>query len=150
MTNIIALDPGTFETGVASHWNGVWSFGVMTNDEVLEYISNYPGQTIAIEMIAKMGMPVGAEVFETCLWIGRFIERWASEVDRPKPIMVFRREVKMHLCGTAQGKDPHIRQALLDKFGPVGTKKAPGTLYGCKSHAWAALGVAVTALETRL
>jgi hypothetical protein len=37
---------------------------------------------------------------------------------------------------------------LIDKLGVVGTKKNPGPLFGMKSHAWAALGVAVTALET--
>jgi hypothetical protein len=55
--------------------------------------------------------------------------------------------VKMHLCGNQQAKDKNIRQALLDKVGPVGVKKTPGPCYGVKSHAWSALAVAVTALN---
>ena len=30
----------------------------------------------------------------------------------------------MHLCKTPKAKDPNIRQALLDKVGPPGVKKA--------------------------
>jgi len=71
--------------------------------------------------------------------IGRF-----AEVSRGSASLVFRRDVKMHLCGSARAKDANIRQALLDRLGPVGTKKAPGPLYGVKSHIWAALAVAVT------
>ncbi len=98
-------------------------------------------------MIACYGMPVGAETFETCVWIGRFIE--AANTD---PALVFRKDVKMHLCHTMRAKDANIRQALLDLFPAtgggktpqVGTKKQPGPLFGVKSHAWAALAVAVT------
>ena len=55
----------------------------------------------------------------------------------------------MHLCGHPRAKDPNIRQALLDRFGPgrekaLGTKKAPGALYGIKGDEWAALAVAIT------
>ncbi len=60
-----------------------------------------------------------------------------------------RREVKLHLCGTARAKDNNIRAALLDRFGgsrsvAVGTAKHPGPLYGIRSHEWAALALAVT------
>jgi hypothetical protein len=96
-------------------------------------------------MVASYGMPVGREVFETCVWIGRFQQSWRY----PEAVkLVYRRDVKLHLCGNSRAKDANIRQALIDKLGPVGTKSAPGPLYGVKSHAWAAVAVAVTAYET--
>jgi hypothetical protein len=60
-------------------------------------------------------------------------------------VLLPRKDVKMHLCGTPRAKDGNIRQRLLDLLGPQGTKKQPGPTYGVKSHAWAALAVAVTA-----
>ena len=60
--------------------------------------------------------------------------------------MVYRRDVKMWLCGTPRAKDPNIAQALRDKYGDPGTKKNPGKIYGVKSHLWAALAVADYAL----
>jgi hypothetical protein len=63
--------------------------------------------------------------------------------------LVYRHQVKMHICGHPRAKDSNIRQALIDKLGPVGTKAAPGPLYGVKSHAWAAVAVAVTVQETQ-
>ena len=93
-------------------------------------------------MIASYGMAVGREVFETCVWIGRFKQAFrAPEMVR----LVYRKDVKMHICGTPRAKDANIRQALIDILGPQGSKKAPGPTYGVASHAWAALGVAVTA-----
>jgi hypothetical protein len=90
-------------------------------------------------------MPVGREVFETCVWIGRFQQVWRD----PEAVkLVYRRDVKLHLCGNSRAKDANIRQALIDKLGPVGTKAAPGPLYGVRSHAWAAVAVAVTAFDT--
>jgi hypothetical protein len=76
------------------------------------------------------------------VWIGRFIQAWRSP-DSAK--LVYRRDVKLHVCGSPKAKDPNIRQALIDLLGPAGTKRAPGPTYGVRSHAWAALGVAVTA-----
>lgn len=99
---------------------------------------------LAIEMVASYGMAVGVEVFETCLWIGRFIQ--AS--GRPWH-QVYRKDVKLHLCGFTTAKDANIRQALIDRFGPgkekaVGYKKTPGPLYGITADLWQALAVGVT------
>jgi len=88
-------------------------------------------------------------VFQTCVEIGRFREAAARHTGDENIQFVFRKDVKMHLCQSMRAKDGNIRQALLDRFGPVGTKKTPGPLFGVKSHVWAALAVAVTASETK-
>lgn len=106
---------------------------------------------LAVEMVASYGMPVGRDVFETVLWTGRFVERWGPNPYR----LVYRSEVKTHLCRNQRAKDSNIRQALLDLFPrtgggatpQVGTKKQPGPLYGVSRDIWSALAVAVTAAE---
>jgi hypothetical protein len=137
---VLALDPGTRETGwVLFNGQRVAYSGVQRNEDVLAMLAGWkdPDTRLATEVFQAMGMAVGAEVFETCIWIGRFVLR------------IKRTEVKLHLCGSSRAKDPNVRQALLDKIGQPGTKKAPGPTYGVKSHAWSALAVAVTA-EARL
>jgi hypothetical protein len=149
MNAILALDPGTTETGWALLYEDgkVEDSGVCANEDVLSILSLHRHSMwvrLAIEMIASYGMPVGREVFETCVWIGRFKQAWRA----PDEVqLVYRQDVKLYLCGTPRAKDPNVRQALLDLLGPQGTKKAPGPTYGVKSHAWAALGVAVTAVR---
>ena len=75
---------------------------------------------IVIEMIASYGMPVGKEVFETCVWIGKF-----AEASGMKENYIYRKDEKMNLCHSMKAKDSNIRQALIDRFGVVGTKKKP-------------------------
>jgi hypothetical protein len=99
----------------------------------------YKNQWLLVEGMACYGMAVGASVFTTVLWSGRFIE--ASQLPWH---LVYRKDVKMHLCGNMQSKDPNIRRALLDRFGEKGTKKNPGVLYGYKDDMFSALAIAVT------
>jgi hypothetical protein len=154
---MIALDPGPELTGYARLQSGKFvEAGVLDNEEVLDHIRFewFRGTRYAIEMVASYGMPVGREVFETCVWIGRFQQQATSQASDVR--LVYRRDVKLHLCGSPRAKDSNVRQALLDRFPrtgggktpQVGTKAKPGPLYGMRSHAWAALGVALTALET--
>jgi hypothetical protein len=141
---ILALDPGPRQTGWAC-------YSTTANAEMLESLRHFydDGASLAIEMIASYGMAVGREVFETCVWIGRFQQKWPHPEDVR---LVYRRDVKQHLCGSAKAKDPNVRQALLDMFPrtgggktpQVGIAKQPGPLYGVSTHAWPALGVAVT------
>ena len=149
-TRLIGIDPGTEQSGLVVMVDGrVTSCGVYPNDEVLNELDFHGGCPVAIEMIASYGMAVGKEVFETCVWIGRFLQ--AAGEDRVR--LVYRKDVKLHLCQSVKAKDANIRQALIDKFGgskeaAIGKKATPGPLFGVASHAWAALAVAVTALET--
>lgn len=152
MGALLAIDPGTTHSGFVVMRDGqVEASGVLPNEDVLANL-RYEWATadvIAVEMIASYGMAVGREVFETCLWIGRFMQ-WAGPA---RVRLIYRKDVKLHLCGSPRAKDPNVRQALIDRWGgkaeAVGTVKKPGPLYGVKSHAWSALAVAVTALETK-
>lgn len=145
MSLILAIDPGTEQSGWCWFDNGkIVDSGVATNAHMLHECRTSPADRLVIEMVASYGMPVGREVFETCVWIGRFQQAWRD----PEAVrFVYRKDVKLHLCGNPRAKDANIRQALIDKLGPIGTKAAPGPLYGVKSHAWAAVAVAVTAAE---
>ncbi|MCM2312739.1 MAG: hypothetical protein NDI84_15205 [Steroidobacteraceae bacterium] len=146
--DILAIDPGPTESGWCRFKDGrVIGSGVMQNDKMRDEIRYGTNATLAIEMIASYGMAVGRDVFETCVQIGRFVECFSRPADVQ---LVYRKDVKLHLCGTAKAKDPNIRAALLDLIGPQGTKKEPGPTYGVKTHAWAALAVAVTAAQTRI
>ena len=153
---ILALDPGPVQTGwVLYDGYSVNECGVLQNDVMLGKVVfqgawAHGAPVLAIEMIASYGMPVGREVFETCVWIGRFQQAWHD----PEAVrLVYRKDVKLHLCGSPRAKDGNVRQALIDLFPAsgggatpqIGTKKQPGPLYGVSTHAWPALGVAITA-----
>ena len=67
-------------------------------------------------------MPVGAEVFETVYWSGRFAEAYGVEhVER-----ITRVDVKMHLCHTSRAKDGNIRQALIDRLESLERRNSQG------------------------
>jgi hypothetical protein len=149
---ILAIDPGPIESGyVIFDGTKVLRSDVLPNNALFLFVKytlqKEEASSIAVEMIASYGMPVGAEVFETCVVVGQIVEMASYYLSAEAITRVFRKDVKLHLCGTSKAKDGNIRQALIDKLGPQGTKKQPGPLYGVKSHAWAALAVAVTALR---
>ena len=116
----------------------------MTGFELLEKYDE--GVPVAIEMVASYGMPVGMEVFDTCVWIGRFAQ--AAKGHRIE--LIYRKEEKLCLCGSLKAKDGNICQALVDRFAPgqpnkgKGTKKEPGFFYGFSKDMWAAMAVATT------
>lgn len=119
--------------------------GKRPNAEVLKSLSTYRFDVLVCEMVACYGMAVGKEVFETARWVGRY-EQKAADLQREFGI-VYRKDVKIHLCNSMKAKDGNIRQALIDKFGPQGTKKKQGATYGISNDVWQALGVAVTYSE---
>lgn len=155
---ILAIDPGPLQSAYVI-WDGTRKCGaqIMDNESMAELIAgagvSHDFDYIAIEKIACYGMAVGAEVFETCVWTGRFMEVWIAarralyggKRRYSEPLRIPRGEIKVHLCRSTRAKDANVRQALIDRFGKPGTKSAQGPLYGVTSHCWAALAVAVCA-----
>lgn len=140
---VLGIDPGPRESSLV-WWDGekVVKYQDLPNDKACVVVTHDRfNDDAACEWVESFGMAVGKEVFETVFAVGVF---FGSE---PCLRLVPRRDVKLHLCGSARAKDANIRQALIDRFGPVGTKKNPGPLFGISKHRWAALAVAVTAFD---
>lgn len=155
---ILAIDPANIESGYVLTDNNlkIIQKGKVKNEELLEEIKMdrfwYDSKSneedyIAIEMIASYGLAVGKEVFETCVWIGRFIQAIPNGIE---PVLIYRQDEKLNLCGNKRAKDTNIRKALIDRFAKhdfkngKGTKKNQDWFYGFKADMWAAYAVAVT------
>lgn len=150
--NILAIDPGSTETAFVHYAydrRTILDKAKIDNASMLRLLvqKQMAYSRVVIESIACYGMAVGAEVFETVHWAGRFYQA-AVEAGEVEPVRMFRREVKLHLCNTVKAKDANVRQVLIDRFGgkdaAIGNVKRPGPLHGVKADVWAALAIAVT------
>lgn len=145
---IFSIDPGNERSAYSlldSNLKPV-KFGILPNEEllkVIEYVATIKGVHFCCEMVASYGMSVGKTVFDTCVWIGRF-SQLISELTGSTPTYIYRMDEKMALCHDSRAKDGNIRQALIDRFGPVGTKNNKGWFYGVSKDVWAAIAVGVT------
>ena len=157
---ILAIDPGNEQSAyvVIDKDLKPIQFAKVDNEKLMKLIKSgeFNGcNHLAIEMIASYGMAVGKTVFETCVWIGIFMEALKTEYGL-KATWVYRKDVKMNLCNSAKAKDSNVTQALVDRFAPYtrnkgkGTKKAPGFFYGFKADIWAAYAVGVTYADKKM
>lgn len=143
MNKVVGIDPGPFRSAYVV-WDGssILAHGICDNILFLRLMKNdyaVNGYTHVIEMVQSYGMPVGREIFETVLVVGRLLEIFNDYA----PHLVFRQDIKLYFCRSMRAKDANIRQVLIDRFGPQGTKKKPGPLYGIRGDEWSALAVAV-------
>ena len=148
---VICIDPGTNESGVVI-FDGksiIDKWSAYNNTELIEWLrSEEDLRLMAIEGVASYGMAVGKTTFETVEWIGRFREAFGFS----KTTKIFRKDVKLFLCGSLRAKDANVRQRILDifpangggKIPQIGTKKYQGDLYGVTSHAMSALAIGLT------
>lgn len=154
---IFAIDPGNTESAYVEIDDNfkLYGMGKVDNYEALSAMTHRIGKSrstiVVIERIASYGMTVGAEVFQTCEWIGRFTQRAADygcAVD-----YIYRKEEKLNLCGSTAAKDANIRKALIERFANHdlkngrGTKKNPDVFYGVSKDIWSAVAVGVTYLD---
>ncbi len=147
---ILGIDPGSRESGVVfwdAHKSAVVKAEQMENNWCLRCIKNFQtvAAVVAIEQIRGYGIVAGNDTFDCCEWVGRFQE--AYENMNGRVVLIPRKDIKRHLCNTTTTNDKYIRQALIDRFGDVGTKKNPGPLYGISGHLWAALACGVTCAD---
>lgn len=154
---LLAIDPGTTKSGYAVIDMGDYKpleSGKVENEAVFGLIERPDIGPVAIEMVASYGMSVGREVFETCVWIGRFREH--AVMTGKNWDTVYRQEEKLAICHSPRANDTTIRQALVDRFCALGTpnhgkgtKKEPGWFYGFKADAWQAYAVGVTYIDRK-
>lgn len=151
---IHAIDPGPTRSAFVTlrpDFQVVSELG--PNADVLESLRAAASQPepsiLVIEQIASYGMPVGAEVFETVFWSGRFAEAWERR-SHTAAHRLPRLAVKVALCHDSRAKDANIRQALIDQFGGPACIRKGGPLYGVKGDMWAALAVAIAFSRTKV
>jgi hypothetical protein len=160
VTKILAIDPGNTHSGwviIDATTRRPTAFGKTLNTELILDISrgNLAADRTVVEMVASYGMAVGADVFETCVWIGRFLEADRRRCGR-LPELVKRQPVKVHHCHSTKAKDTNVRQALVDRFAPgrtnhgKGTRAEPGWFYGFHADVWQAYALAVYTADTLL
>jgi hypothetical protein len=123
MSNILAIDPGNIESGYVIIDFDTYKpieHGKIENEILLanmqqaredKWHTDYHVDKTVIEMVASYGMAVGQTVFDTCVWIGRFYENTYFHRD-----LMYRKDVKLNMCGQTKANDSNIRQALIDRF----------------------------------
>lgn len=151
---IFAIDAGTTQSGycIMTDSYELLEHGKLANDILMQRLYDSEFETLVVEMIASYGMSVGKSVFETCVWIGRFIEAAihskGANVDK-----VYRKDEKINLCGTMKAKDSNVRQALIDRFARFDFKTGKGRknerdfFYGVSKDAWMAIACAVCSID---
>lgn len=128
-------------------------FGKVPNEQLRQMLRDreIKFDEVVIEDIQNMGLPAGRTLFDTAKEIGRqteILEGLGYEIE-----YVYRREEKIHICGTMKANDATIRRALIDRFAETesgkGTKRSPDFFYGFHSDIWQSFCVALTAVERR-
>ena len=150
---VIFIDPGTTQSAwvewdVNRGLDGCIEIGLQGNATVLFYLieAAYGDALLVLEEIQSYGMPVGKTVFDTVFWSGRFAQAHRGSFE-----LMPRRRVKLQLCGSSRAKDSNIRQAVIDRMGPIPTKKRPNPRWPAKPRKdiWAAAAMALAWMEER-
>lgn len=171
---LLAIDPGTTESAYAG-MNDDYSIiaaAKVPNQNIIDLIMLGGYDALVIECMeprllnARKDAPpqmIGAETYETCYWIGRYMEaanRRGMDVHR-----VYRSEERKRIIPTKRNKlpplpapapktaDAQIRAALIQRFARFdkkngkGSKKRRDVFYGFKADMWNAYAVGVVYLD---
>lgn len=167
---ILAIDPGTTKTAycMMTEEPAVISAADVDNEIVLRLVEEGDYDQMTIECmearnLSSAGQAIGKSTYETCIWIGRYIQ---AATRRNKPITrIYRSEERSLLVPTKKNKlpplpagignttDAKIRASLIarfarhDKKNGKGTKNNKDMFYGFQGDMWAAFAVGVTFLD---
>lgn len=144
---IMAIDPGNVFTGVVVFNTGtekIYWYGKYDNKILNKIIEKNHSKIdcFVFEMIASYGV-AGKTVFDTCVWIGRFIQN-IETLGNHKWFRVVRSKILAHILGKKKkgevivgpkSKDARIRAKMIEYFGEDKTK-------GISKDAWQALALA--------
>lgn len=144
---VLGIDPSHVESAFV-FWDGsrVIDCGKLPNDEVRDLLcgsSRY--DLVAVEVPTLFGKRVYPEILEGAIQAGAF---WGIGAVALRSVRYSRQQTSLHCSGDRSCKYAHLKNCLIERFGPVGTKKSPGPLYGLSGEdMWDALAVAVTAYD---
>lgn len=149
---LLAIDPGPTTCGLVVYDTDaqkvIRAHAELTWPDVRHVLSEYLLSGAGVVCERTQAGPPSGDVVRTTEVVGRVME-WCDSTRTPLELL-YRREVLATLGVSARGpKDALVRAALIDLHGTskalaVGTRRAPGPLYGITSHAWSALALAVT------
>lgn len=127
-------------------------FGFMSEERILDYVEglgNVGNSALALEGFENSGMVVGKSVFDTCMLVGKLLER-ANRSSYNDVRIIYRKEEKKNLCNKTKANDTMIVHALVDRFAEdknnlgKGTKQNKGWFYGFKKDIWQAYAIGIT------
>jgi len=147
--DILAIDPGTSLSAyvMLSAKGRIVYKSKCSNEKVLGVLNDARELTtdiIAIELMQSYGNPVGKTVFETCYWIGRFIQAVDGQY-----IPVYRKDVAKYFLPEKKkdrpfkSTDANIRAKLIGMY-------PEKDLVGFKADMWSALAIGRYVLDTNL
>jgi len=146
---LLAIDPGSIVSGytiVDIDTYKIIDKGIIENNQIHTLKADH----VVIERFQSYGMAVGLSVMIAIWWAGRFYEHFGENTDR-----IFRKDIKLNICGVTRAKDTNIRHALIERFAKhdlkrgTGTKANPDWFYGFKKDIWAAYAIAVTWIDNK-
>lgn len=164
---VIAIDPGTTESGVCivrtEDYKPLWCTK-LKNEEVLRNVVRELSERkiygsdfeLVIERMQGNNMPVSSDVFLTCEWIGRFDYMFRGVNSHLTGYVIRREEYKALCANIYTHNDKGVRSSLIDRFAygepnyGKGTKKAPGWFYGFAADTWSAYAIAVTYIDREM
>lgn len=147
---ILGVDPGP-EKSAYIEWDHInkkiYNIGIVNNKDFISNCIRYNqfkhNLFLAIEVPKIFGNKVWQQVIDTAFIAGQIVGKINFPFKKVAP-----NEWKLHITGKRGANDQLVKQALMARFGPKGTKKNPGKLYGLKTHLWDTLGIAVYVGDT--